>query len=378
MADINRIPVNLKFFRKQKSVTQRQLAQLLNISPQSVSKWERGTSIPDVENLCRIAEILDVSVDALLAESMAQRLLIGVDGGGTKTEFVLFSEQGYVLKRVIRGGCNPNTCGLETTLSVLKSGVDELLLSGKTAAAIFVGAAGFTTGNYASQISNALHRWYPNTKIHCDTDIRNVIGSAIRQEDCIAAICGTGSVVYVNRSGELARLGGWGYLLDQGGSGYDIGRDALTTALAQRDGIGAESHITQLVEARLGDTVWNKIHDIYQGGAACVASFAPMVFEAYQQGDAKAEEILMRNAARLAELINQAHEMNPAETTVVVAGSVISKSDIYLNLLKSMLHPELDVVVPERSQIFGACVQCCRLVGVSVDDLYANYKVEEE
>ena len=208
MADVNRISVNLKHFRKQKSITQRQLAQAMNISPQSVSKWERGSAVPDVENLCRIALLLDVSVDALLGGGNTdQRLLIGVDGGGTKTEFVLFTEQGYVLNRVFRSGCNPNTVGIEESIAILKSGIGELLLPGKTAVGIFVGTAGLSTGNYDERIRKALKRVYPNTKIACDTDIRNVIGSATRQNSCIAAICGTWEAYPPGRLGILVGSG---------------------------------------------------------------------------------------------------------------------------------------------------------------------------
>lgn len=374
MADVKRLASNIRFYRKQKMITQRDLAQELNISPQSVSKWERGSAVPDVENLCRISELLDVSVDALLdSGELQQRLLIGVDGGGSKTEFVLFTDKGYVLNRVLRAGCNPNTIGLEEAIAILKSGIDELLLSGKSAVGIFIGTAGLSTGNYGETIRKALKRVYPNTKIACNTDILNVIGSATQQESCIAAICGTGSVVYVSKPGKLTRIGGWGYLLDKGGSGYDIGKDALTTALAQRDGIGPESLITELIEEKLGCSPWDGIHKIYQGGTSYIASFAPVVFEAYGMGDPEAKAILERNASRLADLINCAYERNTCEHTVIIAGSVIEKNNVYLQMLRSRLHPKLQVLVPERPQSFGACVQCCRLCGISVDGLFEHY-----
>ena len=375
MLDIHMLGERIKELRLKKGLTQTAFADMIHVSFQAVSNWERGISPPDLDNLIAVSACFGVSTDDLLCPQR-ERLALGVDGGGTKTEFVLFTEQGYVLNRVFRSGCNPNTVGIEESIAILKSGIGELLLPGKTAVGIFVGTAGLSTGNYDERIRKALKRVYPNTKIACDTDIRNVIGSATRQNSCIAAICGTGSVVYANRHGKLTRLGGWGYLLDQGGSGYDIGRDALATALAQRDGIGPESMITQLVESKLGSSPWDGIHGIYQGGAALIASFAPIVFEAYRQGDEVARRILERNAARLAELINHAHKMDDCENTVVIAGSVIAKNKDYLELLCSLLHPQLRVVVPERSQAFGACVQCCRICGISADGLYENFKME--
>ncbi len=55
----------LQSLRKDKNITQEQIAEVLGISRQSVSKWETGASYPDTQNLIRLAEILGVTVDEL-------------------------------------------------------------------------------------------------------------------------------------------------------------------------------------------------------------------------------------------------------------------------------------------------------------------------
>ncbi len=57
---------NIKFYRKIKNLTQNDLANLLHVSPQAVSKWENGQSEPDLFSLQRLAEIFEISVDELL------------------------------------------------------------------------------------------------------------------------------------------------------------------------------------------------------------------------------------------------------------------------------------------------------------------------
>lgn len=57
---------NLKLYRKEKGLSQEQLALKLNVVRQTISKWEKGLSIPDAELLTKLAEILDVSVSDLL------------------------------------------------------------------------------------------------------------------------------------------------------------------------------------------------------------------------------------------------------------------------------------------------------------------------
>jgi len=59
--------------RKQRSISQEQLAEQMNITRQAVSKWELGESIPDVENIVRLSTILEVSTDYLLLDSMGNQ-----------------------------------------------------------------------------------------------------------------------------------------------------------------------------------------------------------------------------------------------------------------------------------------------------------------
>ena len=62
---------NLKIFRKRKGLTQENVAEALNVVRQTVSKWEKGISVPDADMLIRLAEILDVSVNELIGSSVA-------------------------------------------------------------------------------------------------------------------------------------------------------------------------------------------------------------------------------------------------------------------------------------------------------------------
>ena len=57
---------NIKSFRKNKGFTQEELADLLSVTPQAVSKWESENSLPDVSMLIPLAQVLGVSTDALL------------------------------------------------------------------------------------------------------------------------------------------------------------------------------------------------------------------------------------------------------------------------------------------------------------------------
>ena len=59
---------NIKKFRKVKKLTQEQVAEKLNVSRQTVSKWESGETIPDIYNCCELAKLYEITVDDLLNE----------------------------------------------------------------------------------------------------------------------------------------------------------------------------------------------------------------------------------------------------------------------------------------------------------------------
>ena len=61
---------NLKTMRKAKGYTQEELAIKLNVVRQTVSKWEKGLSVPDADVLCEIADVLDTHVSTLLGEAI--------------------------------------------------------------------------------------------------------------------------------------------------------------------------------------------------------------------------------------------------------------------------------------------------------------------
>lgn len=57
---------NLKLYRKQCGFTQEQVAEKLGVSRQAVAKWERGDSLPDINNIIALADMYEISIDSLV------------------------------------------------------------------------------------------------------------------------------------------------------------------------------------------------------------------------------------------------------------------------------------------------------------------------
>lgn len=95
MLDKREIGKRITFFRKERGMTQRELADFLHISYQAVSKWESGKSLPTVDMLYEISGLLDVTVDALLNENQWQNRGISYRESGLDVQKL------YTLKREI-------------------------------------------------------------------------------------------------------------------------------------------------------------------------------------------------------------------------------------------------------------------------------------
>ena len=368
-----RLKQNIRHFRKARGLTQSELAEKLFVTPQSISKWESGACAPDVEKLCLLCEILGVCADRLLGGEQGEKgkLMIGIDGGGTKTEFCLFDEHGHVLVREKLGGSNPNIYGIEGTLSTLKKGIDAITVRGNGIFAIFAGIAGCGVESNRRAVLSALKKAYPGVRIELQNDAHNVIYSTDHFERCIMAIMGTGSVVFAKTPSGFDRLGGWGYLFDNGFSGYAIARDGVMAALAAEDGSGKPTALLEIFKKELNGGIFENLPKLYAATQDTLASYAKLVFAAHRAGDAVAGEILQARAAQLRHLIAQAARIFDTGTHVVLAGGLTHERDVVLSLLD---HESFTYEIPALPPIFGACHYCARMLGEPPEDFAENFE----
>ena len=79
---------NLKTLRKNKGLSQEELAIKLNVVRQTISKWEQGLSVPDAEMLIKIAEVFDTPVSTLLGENISESKVDGIKAISEKLEII--------------------------------------------------------------------------------------------------------------------------------------------------------------------------------------------------------------------------------------------------------------------------------------------------
>lgn len=309
-------------------------------------------------------------------ENHEERILIGIDGGGTKTEFILFTDQGHILDRVILSGSNPNDIGLEKCCAVLSEGIDKLLKKEASVCSIFAGIAGCMTGDNGERVTDFLRKRYPAIKVKADTDGENILSCNPGSDDGMALICGTGSVLFVREHGVRHRIGGWGYLFDGAGSAYDIGSGAVRAALSLYDGMtgikeAETSILMELLKTELQGNIWESLHNIYRKGRPYIASLAPLVFQAYEKQDLIAEKILRKNAEHLAMLISTGMRTYQCGRNVIVCGGLIEHNkEVLLPMIREALEESVQFIFPDVPPVYGACVESCRGVNCMPEETF--------
>ncbi len=264
-----------------------------------------------------------------------ERLLLGVDGGGSKTLALAADGAGRVLGRGVAGPSNCQVVGVEAACAALDAATGAALASvpGGCLAAICLGLAG--AGRPPDQA--AIRAWaearYPGVPVTVVHDARLALAAGTPAGWGIAVISGTGSLVYgADGSGNTARAGGWGYLLGDEGSAYAVGLAALRAVARAADGRAPE---TTLAEALLShwnlDRPQDLIRRVYQTALprAEIACLAVLVESAARSGDGTARAIL-QSAGRELALAVQAVVCKlelPGPIPCALAGSLLVKGE---------------------------------------------------
>lgn len=340
------------FHRKRLGLTQATLANKLHVSYQAISAWENASTLPDIDNLCRLAEVFDISLDDLMKhEADSKILMLGIDGGGTKTEFVVFDQNGFVLKRICLSGSNASHIGVDGTLELLRDGIDKCVDEFPEIQAIHVGIAG--PGSSLEVVHKKLKERFFNKAIFVYSDAVNALKSA---EGDFALICGTGSILITDdNDGKYRYIGGWGTKFGDPCSGYNFGNAALRNGFSFEEGLISDDTIYRMIVEQTGHTDLHAYASMVD--APSIAQLAPIVFKAYENGCETAKDILASEAQDLANLLNAAF---PDGGKLIVCGSVIKNNkDTITAFLNEFTDGKFSYVVPTLPPIYGSCVACC-------------------
>ncbi len=320
------------------------------------------------------------------------QLVLGIDGGGTKTLAAICNSSGQVLGVGRGGASNIDDVGLETASQNIQRAVagawQRANLEPRAFDAAFLGLAGIVSARDRALVrglATKLELTAPE-RLGVDHDCKIALAGGLSGRAGIVLIAGTGSSCYgVNAAGDSWRAGGWGSLISDEGSAYFLGRESLIASVRALDGRGPDTKLAAVMLERLGvQHPDDLLHRIYVTGLSRleIASLAPFVLEVANGGDAVALSILECGCVLLAECVKAVAknlQLERQSCEVVAVGGLYNASEWLQQKLRQQILgflPGAQITQPELSPVLGACLLSLEMLSASTPATLANLKLE--
>ena len=256
--------------------------------------------------------------------------VVGVDGGGTKTVALVANMGGKVLGRGESGPSNYHNVGSAVACRAIRESVSGAQhragLKGRKAEIAVVALAAVDSDNDQATAALFVHQARIARRSLVVHDSKAALYAATHGRQGIVVISGTGCVAAgINRAGEYCRVSGWGFVVDDEGSSYDVGRKALTRAFRAIDGRARKTSLVQLLSRRFRvKNLEDALGLIYSTGfgADDIADLAKVVARAARD-DRASREILKDAGIALAEsacAVAKNLRMNRESFTIALVG----------------------------------------------------------
>jgi len=303
-----------------------------------------------------------------------RRLILGIDGGGSKTavRIALVGDNGEVevLGEGHGGPSNVRAVGRAHAEINLNVAVDAALGAAGTANETIDYAVLGLAGSSLADIQAFVRAWAGRRALATAVDIVHdaepVLAAGAPDGIGVALIVGTGSAaVGRNGSGQRIVAGGWGHWFGDAGSGYDLGRRALAAVADATDGIGSATLLVDRILQQLQTT--NPREMLLQLGRSGdmsrdIASLAPCVLLAAEEGDDTARHIVTTAARGPARLVRATASRLGFENAVplAIAGGIVCSNAMYREVMLAEL--ETAGIVPTTLAIVHDPVEGCLLM----------------
>lgn len=244
---------------------------------------------------------------------MSGELVLGVDGGGSKTRALIATLDGRVVGAGVAGSCNHHRVGVAGAVAaVLEAIANAGLAAGLGASpalrAACFGLAGIDREVDRRTLSEALIGREIAPRFEVINDVALVLAAGSAERWGVALNAGTGSLAFARSpDGRTARSGGWGHLCGDEGSGYSIAVAALHLATQTADGRADADRVLEEVLAHWGVAEPDGLLDVlYRPDLAIaeVSSLTTRILRLAEDGDGPALELAGQAAAHLAALVD--------------------------------------------------------------------------
>jgi N-acetylglucosamine kinase-like BadF-type ATPase len=310
------------------------------------------------------------------------RTYLGVDGGGSKTAFLLIDKSGRVLASHTEGPAYYLQIGLDEMRAMLARGIGTTLrLGGVVAGALDFAFLGLPAYGEDSQLLPALNSAASPlllpAQYRCGNDAVCGWAGALACQDGINVVAGTGSIAYGEFEGRTARAGGWGELFSDEGSAYWVAREGLRLFSRMSDGRARRGALYDILKQHFDLKADLDLCAAVYGGDTLrseLAGFARLVAEAAVAGDAEAAAVFTAAAAELAQIAAAVKRglgiPDGVPVTVSYSGGLFQQRELLLEPFKLALAGHgraYRFAEPRLSPVAGAALYAAKLSGAPLD-----------
>lgn len=292
------------------------------------------------------------------------RYILGIDGGGTKTEVVVATETGDILCKAYSGPSNWTSTPRKVAKENIIEGIESALKQapGINIDLITAGIAGVTSREW--ELKEFLESLSISREVIVTNDAHIALIGAILDMEGVIVIAGTGSISYGRKDGREERTGGWGYLLGDEGSAYDVGRKGMIAALRAYDGRGRETLLLDMFYEYLGrGELEALIRIIYDRAKDIISGFARYVVKAGEMGDRIAIDILREASYELSLLgVSTAQRLGykrEDEFNLAYTGGFFKAKEIVIDPFTSFIRerfPNANIFPARAEPVIGAVI----------------------
>ena len=320
------------------------------------------------------------------------KYLIGIDGGDTRSRLLAVSLDGKIVGtakgKSTSVESNPISVVKQNLMQLLRSFTLEHKLSLTDCAALCFGTAGMDT--QASK--RKLEQMLASLDLQCPSSVVNDAEIALYANTHggpgIVLLSGTGSICYgSNKSGEVFRVGGFGYILGDEGSSYWAVRKGISAALRAHDTSGPPTRLlNDFCKALNMQEITEIIDFVYQKNKSDLGKLSYVVTNAHQCGDAQASAIMEEALDALFHYVKTIVErlnMWEDDFPLLLGGGFLLANEWLLSRITQRVQEYLPAVSVKPMSViaeWGAIYHAAKLIHmdinqISADNLSDNIKV---
>ncbi len=303
---------------------------------------------------------------------------LGVDGGGTKTDFMIIDDKGKIWGYTRRNSCHYIEQSIDTFKKVLEEGVNEVCkkanidISNITYS--FLGLPAFgEVDKDIPKLRKIVENILKSKSYKCGNDVEVGWAGSLACQPGINIVSGTGSIGYgIDQRGNKIRVGGWGYFCGDEGSGYWLGKKAIELFTKESDGRLEKTPIYCIIKDELNiERDFDLINIIYNELAfkrSEIASISKLLYKAAKKGDNYAKTIFKEAAYEQSltiKAIIKKLDFNLNDNILVsYSGGVFNAGEYILSPLKEYvknINKSIKIVEPIFKPITGASLYALML-----------------